>query len=154
MCGGARWGLGGIIGIPGGGPIPGRTIFPMGAMLGFMGGGGPIPGLIIGGMFGGGPLGGGNPPGMDDWGNGAFCWGGGCIGAGWRGILATRYLGSRLRISSCAGKMCTQTKGVRYIWWGIIIDGLKKERVLLLSLGRRKKGGEKRKEGKEEEREK
>ena len=67
MCGGARLGLGGIIGIAGGGPIPGRTIFPpMGAMLGFMGGGGPIPGLISGGACGGGPLGRGNPPGMDD----------------------------------------------------------------------------------------
>ena len=80
--------------MPGGGPIPGR-IGPMGGIPGFIGGGGPIPGLIIGGEFIGGPfgrrmaLGGG-------WGR-IFSW-----GAGWDpgSTLATRYLGSLLRICS------------------------------------------------------
>ena len=84
--------------IVGGGPIPGRTIFGlMGLRLGFMGGGGPIPGLMIGGAFICGLPRGGAPP----------CNGGcsmrasGMDTAGCEDIFATRYLGSRLRISSC-----------------------------------------------------
>ena len=80
---------------------------PRGANEGFIGGGGPIPGLMIGGALISG-LPGGGPPCI-----GGCNMGGPCMAtAGCEETLATRYLGSRLRISSYTNKdMYQHTEG-------------------------------------------